>query len=207
MVCAWGLVALVGVMVVHGSAQVPSPRADTPLTFDAVSVKRNTTSTLPAQVSLSGRTAARGYSTCSSPRLISFAYPPAVPTTMEGLPSWAMSERYDVVATSRLQTASPDQRAAMFRAMLAERFKLSAHFEPRETATYDLVFARDDRKLGPNLVPSTEDCNNSEPGQRTSRSSGSQCPAAALAIGCGTGKMVVSENNAIWWRAKALMRI
>jgi uncharacterized protein (TIGR03435 family) len=62
------------------------------------------------------------------------------------------------VATSPLQTASPEQRAAMFRAMLADRFKLSAHFEPRETATYDLVFARDDRKLGPNLVPSTQDC-------------------------------------------------
>jgi len=91
--------------------------------------------------------------------LMGRAYPPAVPADMIGLPGWAMSERYDFSATSTLPRATPEQRTAMVRAMLADRFKLAVHFEKREQPVYDLVLARSDGRLGPGLQPgSNVDC-------------------------------------------------
>ncbi len=46
----------------------------------------------------------------------------------------------------------------MMRAMLADRFKLVAHFEPREHAVFDLVLAREDKKLGAGLTNIDTDC-------------------------------------------------
>ncbi len=42
--------------------------------------------------------------------------------------------------------------------MLADRFKLKAHTESRELPLYDLVLARRDGRLGPDLRPSKSDC-------------------------------------------------
>jgi len=77
---------------------------------------------------------------------------------MVGLPEWAMREYYDVSATSSLSRATAEQQTAMLRAMLADRCKLVAHFDKREQPVYDLVIARSDGKLGPNLRPSDVDC-------------------------------------------------
>jgi uncharacterized protein (TIGR03435 family) len=46
----------------------------------------------------------------------------------------------------------------MIRSMLAERFNLKTHREPRQVDVYALVTARADGKLGPELMPSTIDC-------------------------------------------------
>jgi uncharacterized protein (TIGR03435 family) len=46
----------------------------------------------------------------------------------------------------------------MFRAVLADRFRLKAHWEPRERPIYNLVLDRADRRLGPKLVPAAVDC-------------------------------------------------
>jgi len=64
--------------------------------------------------------------------LIARAYPPAIPNQIIGLPEWAKTEYYDVAATASLSGATPKDRAAMLRTMLADRFKLTAHFEDRE---------------------------------------------------------------------------
>jgi uncharacterized protein (TIGR03435 family) len=90
--------------------------------------------------------------------LVSRAYPPTVPIDMVGLPDWARREYYDVSATSSLSRATSDQQQAMLRTMLADRCKLAAHFEKREQPVYDLIVARSDGKLGPNLQPSEVDC-------------------------------------------------
>jgi uncharacterized protein (TIGR03435 family) len=78
---------------------------------------------------------------------------------MVGLPEWAQRDRYDVRATSPLsRSATPDERAAMLRAMLADRFKLAAHVEKREQSAFDLVLARSDGRLGSGIKPSEIDC-------------------------------------------------
>jgi uncharacterized protein (TIGR03435 family) len=46
--------------------------------------------------------------------------------------------------------------------LLLERFKLKAHTEPREMRIYDLVLARTDGRLGPDMKPSTSDCSKAD---------------------------------------------
>lgn len=46
----------------------------------------------------------------------------------------------------------------MMRAMLADRFKLVAHVEPRPQQVFELVVARADRRLGKSLTPIEADC-------------------------------------------------
>jgi uncharacterized protein (TIGR03435 family) len=74
------------------------------------------------------------------------------------LPGWADGERYDIVAKTPAGAYTPEQRAAMIRGLLEDRFKLKTHRESRETSIYALVPARADKKLGPNLKPSVLDC-------------------------------------------------
>jgi uncharacterized protein (TIGR03435 family) len=75
-----------------------------------------------------------------------------------GLPGWARTEAFDVSATSTLTRATPEDRIAMLKAMLADRFKLVVHVEPRPRQLFELVFARGDRRLGPGLTPVDTDC-------------------------------------------------
>ena len=75
-----------------------------------------------------------------------------------GLPGWARSEPFDVGATSTLTRATPEDRIAMLRAMLADRFKLAVHVEPRSRQTFELVMARGDRRLGSGLTSIDADC-------------------------------------------------
>jgi uncharacterized protein (TIGR03435 family) len=46
----------------------------------------------------------------------------------------------------------------MWRALLVERVKLQAHYETRERPGFNLVFAKSDKRLGPDLQPSSLDC-------------------------------------------------
>ena len=73
-----------------------------------------------------------------------------------GAPNWATSDRFDIAATMGPPPAgsAPGPRnRRLLRALLAERFKLVAHEEPRELPVYTLVMARPDRKLGARLRP------------------------------------------------------
>ena len=88
--------------------------------------------------------------------IIQFAYGIAQPTRLAGVPDWANTERFDVVA--RGAVASLDDRRTMLQALLADRFKLVAHTEQRTIPIYSLVLARRDGKLGPSLKPSVADC-------------------------------------------------
>jgi uncharacterized protein (TIGR03435 family) len=86
------------------------------------------------------------------------------PFDIQGLPGWALSidDRYDLIATASLPDATAAERTAMLQAALADRFKLAAHFEKREQATYDLVAARRDGTLGSGLRPADTDCDVAE---------------------------------------------
>jgi uncharacterized protein (TIGR03435 family) len=74
---------------------------------------------------------------------------------LDGGPAWIGSERFDVAAkAATAQTASP----MMLRALLAERFNLTTHSDVRELSVFELVIARSDRRLGPQLRQSQVDC-------------------------------------------------
>jgi uncharacterized protein (TIGR03435 family) len=129
--------------------------------FDNVSIKRH----IPGPGS-------RGFNTTQNQRpdggftmtnvpamfLIARAYAGFQPADFVGLPEWARNERYDVSATSPLTQASADDRAAMMRALLADRFQLIAHIEKRPHDVYDLLLLRGDGRLGSGLRPIEKDC-------------------------------------------------
>jgi uncharacterized protein (TIGR03435 family) len=136
------------------------------LKFDAVSIKLRTdkptgfsTRNLPngTVLMVAGRVSS----------LLSGAYGATVDS--KTLPPWAVSDQYDVTATSPLSgTATTAQKQSMLRAMLKERFNFSGHIESREQPAYDLIVARKDGRLGPNMKPSTADCVAQEAAQRAS---------------------------------------
>jgi len=91
-------------------------------------------------------------------RLIELAYPGAA-IDRKSEPDWLWNERYDLSATSPLTgTATREQRQAMMRTLLEERFNFKAHLDSRQEPAYDLVLARTDGQLGPGLQPSSIDC-------------------------------------------------
>jgi uncharacterized protein (TIGR03435 family) len=132
---ALGAGGLLSIVLSAQSAQAPS--------FEVASVR-------PAAVSQ----AREGRSSASGDRV---AY---IHTTMFGLiasayqvrgfqidgPSWIRTERYDVVAKAPDNTPK-DQVPLMLQALLAERFKLKVHREPRELQIYALIFVKDSPKL------------------------------------------------------------
>ncbi len=74
-----------------------------------------------------------------------------------GAPKWVSSDRYDIQAKmdssqlEKLQTLSPDERRMeskrMLQALLASRFQLVVHREPKELPGYALVIAKGGSKL------------------------------------------------------------
>ena len=152
-------VLLMAVATATARTQAPPPSAAAGPTFEVVSIKKNTAGGLGSSGSSERPDGAFTLLNIPVGILISRAYPPAVPADMVGLPDWAMRERYDVSATSPLsRPATPDERAAMFRAMLADRLKLFAHTENREQQVYDLVLAQGDGRLGLGITKSDVDC-------------------------------------------------
>ena len=80
-----------------------------------------------------------------------------------GGPDWIDSERYDINAKASMKfQPSPDgpsrELLLILRSLLEERFKLVTHRETRELPTYELVVARADGTLGPELHKSKVDC-------------------------------------------------
>src|SRR6185436_4880273 len=145
----------------HVFTQTPTSPMPPGPTFDVVSIKRNMSPNL-----VIGNTRIErpdgSFSLTRVPVIEllnrAFSFSPTVPTERVGLPGWATTEYYDVTTTSSISRPTPEDRAAMSRAMLAHRFKLAFHFEKIELPAYDLVLARSDGKLGPGITASDVDC-------------------------------------------------
>jgi uncharacterized protein (TIGR03435 family) len=97
--------------------------------------------------------------------LIRSAYP-----TLElvDVPGWVGSEPYDVTAKAE-GMPTREQMMLMLQALLADRFKLVVHEETRERPVFALVVARNDRRLGPDLLPSKVDCDAVNAARRAGR--------------------------------------
>ena len=135
-------------------AQASTPSASTGPTYDVVSIKRSTAAPNVGG-SISGRPdGGLTMVNMSVTTLLARAYR----LELAGLPDWATTERFDVIATTNLRAPTIETQDAMLRTMLADRFKLLAHTEEREYDTYDLVLARDDGRLGSGLKRIDADC-------------------------------------------------
>jgi uncharacterized protein (TIGR03435 family) len=158
------LVALGTIAVLAGQVMAQSPQTAQPAspaatgpTFDVISIKPNTSNAGGFSTRL---LPGGGYGLVNGPvrLLIGSAYP-GLQSEPEGLPPWAITDRFDVTATAS-QTGMPsaEDRRAMILALLASRFKFAAHIETREQPAFDLVVARSDGRLGPGIKPSEVDC-------------------------------------------------
>ena len=71
------------------------------------------------------------------------------PRAISGGPSWIESDHYDILALTPGDTRPDrDRQMAMLRNLLADRFKLTFHREPKEFSIYALEIAKGGAKLG-----------------------------------------------------------
>jgi uncharacterized protein (TIGR03435 family) len=141
--------------------QTPEPKKD--LTFDVASIKLsdpNNTSPLgmiPMVLPQGpGRLSA---SNVPLRLLVRMAYQ-VQDFQIVGGPSWQTSQKFDIVAKAADDVGLTDtsKLMPMLKSLLEDRFKMKTHMETREMPIEQLVIARSDGKLGPNLRPSTSDC-------------------------------------------------
>jgi uncharacterized protein (TIGR03435 family) len=76
------------------------------------------------------------------------------PRAISGGPTWVDSDRYDILAKTPSEVRPTlDEQMSMLRKLLADRFKLTFHREPKELAIYALTVARNGPKLKDSTVP------------------------------------------------------
>ncbi len=74
-----------------------------------------------------------------------------------GLPEWIDTERYAIAAT--IPDGVPvSVLPVLMTNLLKDRFRMVAHTETREMPVYNLVLARNDRRLGPSLTETSAEC-------------------------------------------------
>jgi bla regulator protein BlaR1 len=112
---------------------------------------------------------------------------PVSPRETVGLPDWASTDAYDIVAKPAPDSnPTREQRAEMMRNMLIERLKVVSHIEEQERTTYALVVARSDGRLGPQLQKSTVDCTRPSPPGAVPQTQPSTPTRCGMRMGPGT---------------------
>jgi uncharacterized protein (TIGR03435 family) len=94
------------------------------------------------------------------PTYISFAYKLSLTqeqrqAMIAHLPKWVAEDRFDIQARAANSNPTKDQMRLMMQALLAERFKLTVHFETQETPVLALVLVKPGQ-TGPKLRPHAE---------------------------------------------------
>lgn len=171
------LFALAGMLfVVTGLSQQQTPPGGNPVAWAAVSIHP----TDPASTNYSWEGQPNGISDhgIGLQGLISQAYNfsvmPFRDDEIEGLPAWAKSTRYDVIARvdsddqeafRKLSSLSMQEAVVAFaarqttgqmmmeQALLADRFHLKVHWEPRERTVYLLTVAKSGVRMSPAADP------------------------------------------------------
>jgi uncharacterized protein (TIGR03435 family) len=79
------------------------------------------------------------------------------PRTVSGGPSWIDSDPYDILAATPGEVRpSFEDQMLMLRTLLADRFQLTFHTEPREFSVYALTASRNGVKLKESVAPPDE---------------------------------------------------
>jgi uncharacterized protein (TIGR03435 family) len=147
------------------SAQTPEKR-----TFEVASIKRN-----PEGKPFSGLTFGPGGrlvgENVSVYMLIVQAFGggrPLPPTRIAATPEWVRLDQFNIVAKAggdvpTDELALSQVRPGYLRGLLEDRFQLKYHWETRPLPAYNLVLARRDGKLGPQLQRRTAACSADPP--------------------------------------------
>ncbi len=139
------VVLLIAALATHAAAQKP---------FEVASIKPNDSVNRPSPLTVSPERFS--WTNATFRQLIQVGYD-LRPYQLIGLPAWADTSHFDVVATTG-SPVSPQQMYVMLQGLLADRFELAIHRDRRDVPGYALVLARRDGKSGPNIHPSAKDC-------------------------------------------------
>ena len=171
------LTALTGVAVVSVAALAAAQPPE--LAFDVASVKENTSVSDAAAFGIMAPTPGRMRIVNTPLRFILHYAFQIRAHQLIGAPDWIDAVGFDISATYPSEPVrTEDDRRAMLRTLLAERFGLRTHRETREMPIYALVMARRDGALGPQLVRSTIDCEQWIAEKRPRIGAGSPSPVA-----------------------------
>jgi uncharacterized protein (TIGR03435 family) len=158
---------LLGVVVLVTGLWAQTPAPERLPSFEVASVKQNTSG--DSRTRMVTQPGGRFIVTNAKLKgLIATAFemadsPSSIDSRILGGPEWIGSERYDINTKTNTEfKPSPDgpprELLLMIRSLLEERFKLKAHRETRELPIYELVVARADRRLGPEMRKPAADC-------------------------------------------------
>lgn len=173
---------------------VPLTRAQAPqVTFDVASIRQNQSGSGGSGLNMrpGGAFSVSNYSLV---RLIQLAYDMSESQILGG-PDWIRSDRFNI--TARASADVPwDQIPLLVQSLLRDRFRLRMRPEKREMQVLELVLARSDGRVGPNL----RDC--ADTNTRTSDNSVT-APQGGTAVAADCGRLarlvtfVAAQMNAI----------
>ena len=109
--------------------------AQAPLAFDVASIKPNNSGAIGEQVRFFPPSGRVQMTNVTVKRMIQNAYA-LQDQQIAGGPGWITSDHFDIVANSEATNLSPMDRWTMVRTLLADRFKLKMHTEPREQSVF-----------------------------------------------------------------------
>jgi uncharacterized protein (TIGR03435 family) len=207
-----GFLSAIGVAsaIVALDGQVTRQREQTVIAFDVASVKPNTSGSATSTIGFRQDGRLFLAVNMSLSRVIAEAYvlaPSAARPQIVGAPRWIDAERFDIEAVA-IGNPSSEQRQAMLRALLAERFKLALHREVRQLPAYDLVKSSSG-KLGDKLLVSEIDCDALQKAGKTPAAAGpGELRPCVTAFGTGSlrGKGMTISQIAAGGLARILNR-
>jgi len=145
----------------HAQTSIAAPGA--PMKFEVASVKPNKSGEMGVRMGIQpgGRFIATNV---TLRQLVREAYH-LQNFQLTGGPSWFNVDHFDITAKADIDipdpftgSSGPDPLSLLLRSLLQERFKLVVHIEPREMPIYALLFARSDKRFGPQLRKAAVDC-------------------------------------------------
>jgi len=134
---------------------IPTTPVQSPMSFEVATIKPTPPDFRARYYTMQGahQFVAKGYMVRF---LVSAAYN-LPPRAISGGPDWIDVERYDILASTPGDTRpNLEQQMAMVRTLLAERFSLKFHTEPKEFPVYVLTVAKGGSKLKETATPDAQ---------------------------------------------------
>jgi bla regulator protein BlaR1 len=151
--------AAIAAPVAIGIMEAPQVRAQqqaaAPVPFEVASVKSNKSTDRPQFQALPGGTSTIKNAPLNILVMAAYNLSPNAPERISGVPKWAESERFDIEAKAAPGAIpaglSPkqlnDKSMLMLQSVLADRFRMAAHWETKQDSVYSLTIVKNGLKL------------------------------------------------------------